>query len=51
MSAPSTFFELLGVPGNNAPSNAMLGADSFLLVSAGADGNYFTADDVVAGKQ
>jgi len=58
------FFESLGIYNNvinnttdPSPSNhethspaALLGRDSYLLVSAGPDGKYFTKDDIVATK-
>ncbi len=38
--------------GNNGYLNggSLMGSDSYLLISAGPDGIYFTADDVVVGK-
>ena len=49
---PSTspaFLKLLGAPSNSIGGVAanVAGHDTFLLVSAGPDGVYFTADDIV----
>jgi hypothetical protein len=62
-STGAAFFKLLGAPQSSAGtftvSSSMLGADSFILISAGDDGVYFTnpvgdpkglCDDVVMGK-
>ncbi|MCL2645994.1 MAG: prepilin-type N-terminal cleavage/methylation domain-containing protein [Phycisphaerales bacterium] len=48
------FFQLLGVSGNsfndsNLPAT-LLGRDSYLLISAGCNGTYFTKDNLVAAK-
>jgi hypothetical protein len=56
-SSPTTptnpeFLKLLGAKANAiAAGEKVMGRDSYLLVSAGPDGEYFTSDDIVhAGK-
>jgi hypothetical protein len=50
--APAGFFVLIGASSNSlsSTSGAVTGADSYLLISAGLDERYFTADDIVVGK-
>ncbi len=44
------FLKLLGSSSANNVSGAISGEDNFLLVSAGPDGVYFSADDIVDSK-
>ena len=48
-AAPAEFFKLLGDSSNTFNGGTVLGRESYLLVSAGPDGKYFTADDIVQG--
>jgi len=51
-AAPASFYAQLGVtsgPANNA-TGMVTGAASYILISAGPDEKYFTADDIVVSK-
>jgi type II secretory pathway pseudopilin PulG len=48
-SAPARFFSQIGTSDNNA-SGPVNGSSSYLLISAGYDGVFFNADDIVATK-
>lgn len=48
-SATAKFWEKLGVTSNSASSGTVLGRNSFLMISAGANGTYFDDDDIVVG--
>jgi prepilin-type N-terminal cleavage/methylation domain-containing protein len=47
---PSPFFTLISGGNSNTVAGPVTGSASFLLISAGPDGKYFTADDMVVGK-
>jgi type II secretory pathway pseudopilin PulG len=51
-AAPAEFFKLITPAASNTYSGGgiITGADSYLLISAGPDGTYFTADDLVVAK-
>jgi len=49
-SAPAGFYKSISGGDSNAASGTVMGGTSFLLISAGPDGIYFTADDVVMSK-
>jgi type II secretory pathway pseudopilin PulG len=49
-SSPNVFFTLINGNNTNTPTVAVTGSSSYLLISAGNDEKYFTADDIVAGK-
>ena len=53
-AAPAAFFSLITNGASNTVTSfgtgAVTGASSYLLISAGYDGKYFTADDLVVGK-
>ena len=49
-SSPNVFFTLINGNNTDTPAVPVTGSSSYLLISAGNDETYFTADDVVAGK-
>jgi len=50
VTAPAAFFALISSGKTNAVSGPVTGSSGYLLISAGLDDIYFTADDLVVGK-
>jgi prepilin-type N-terminal cleavage/methylation domain-containing protein len=50
LMASPRFFSLLSAGSSNTVSGIVTGSDSYILISAGVDGVFFTADDIVVSK-